>query len=62
MLVTPALIKQFGWKVGDRLTSARELKTDGSLDWEFEIVGTFAALRDRLLLHSQVFVARKTPM
>lgn len=47
MLVTPALIKQFGWKVGDRLTlRSRELKTNGSPDWEFEIVGTFAALHD----------------
>lgn len=47
MLVTPALMNQFGWKVGDRLTlRSRELKADGSGDWDFEIVGIFQALRD----------------
>lgn len=47
MLITPAMIKQFGWKVGDLLTlRSHELKTDGSGDWEFEIVGIFEALND----------------
>jgi len=47
MLVTPALMKQFGWKIGDRLTlRSRELKADGSGDWDFEIVGIFEALID----------------
>jgi putative ABC transport system permease protein len=47
MLVTPALMKQFGWKVGDRLTlRSRELKADGSGDWDFEIVGIFEALKN----------------
>jgi putative ABC transport system permease protein len=47
MLITPAMIKQFGWKVGDQLTlRSRELKADGSGDWSFEIVGIFEALND----------------
>jgi len=42
MLVTPVLLKLFDWKVGDRVTlRSRELKIDGTADWEFEIVGTF---------------------
>jgi len=42
MVATPTLLKEFGWKVGDRVTlRSRELKLDGSPDWEFQIVGTF---------------------
>ena len=43
MLATPALLKQFGWKIGDTVTLRSSiLKTDGSSDWSFDIVGTFA--------------------
>jgi putative ABC transport system permease protein len=43
LLVTPALLKQFEWKVGDRITvrSRDERQRDGSPDWTFEIVGVF---------------------
>lgn len=43
ILVTPALLEQFEWKVGDRVTvrSRGELQRDGSPDWTFEIVGVF---------------------
>jgi len=42
ILVTPLLMKDLEWKVGDRLTlRSKELKQDGSPDWDFEIVGTF---------------------
>lgn len=42
MLVTPALLDQFGWKIGDTVTlRSRELRTDGSGEWPFVIVGTF---------------------
>ncbi len=42
MLVTPAMLTQFGWKVGETiplLTTDR--KTDGTTTWMFNIVGTF---------------------
>jgi putative ABC transport system permease protein len=42
MLVTPATLQHFGWKVGDMITvRSQALKTDGSRDWTFSIVGTF---------------------
>jgi putative ABC transport system permease protein len=42
MLVTPALLQYFGLKVGDAITvKSQTLKTDGSRDWMFSIVGTF---------------------
>jgi putative ABC transport system permease protein len=44
MLVTPGLLKQWGWKVGDTVTlNSSTLKADGSSNWTFTIVGTFAA-------------------
>lgn len=44
MLATPALLRQFGWRVGDTVTLRSQiLKTDGSTDWAFKIVGTFDA-------------------
>jgi putative ABC transport system permease protein len=44
MLVTPDLLKHWGWKIGDTITlNSSTLKTDGSPDWTFTIVGTFAA-------------------
>jgi len=42
MLATPAMLQHFGWKVGDTITiRSQTLKTDGSRDWMFSIVGTF---------------------
>ncbi|MES1263846.1 MAG: ABC transporter permease, partial [Peristeroidobacter soli] len=43
MLVSPDLLEQFDWKVGQRVTvrSRADLQRDGSPDWTFEIVGTF---------------------
>jgi putative ABC transport system permease protein len=47
MIATPALLKQFGWKVGDHIVlKSWMLRTDGSPYWNFHIVGTFAPLRD----------------
>jgi putative ABC transport system permease protein len=42
MLASPALLQHFGLKVGDTITvRSPTLKTDGSRDWMFSIVGTF---------------------
>jgi len=39
------LVDRYGWKVGQKLPIASEIhaKTDGSLDWEFDLVGVFDA-------------------
>jgi putative ABC transport system permease protein len=39
------LVDRFGWRVGQKLPIASEIhaKTDGSLDWEFDLVGVFDA-------------------
>ncbi len=44
-LVNAALMKKFGWKVGDKvpLHSTIWTQKDGSLDWTFDIVGSFDA-------------------
>jgi putative ABC transport system permease protein len=44
-LVNTALMKKFGWKVGDKvpLHSTIWTQKNGSLDWTFDIVGTFDA-------------------
>jgi putative ABC transport system permease protein len=45
-LVNSALMKQFGWKIGDKVplhTAIWTRKDDGSLDWTFDIVGSFDA-------------------
>jgi putative ABC transport system permease protein len=44
-LVNMALMKKFGWKVGDKvpLHSTIWTQKNGSLDWTFDIVGTFDA-------------------
>jgi putative ABC transport system permease protein len=40
MLSTRPMLEMFGWKVGDTVTLRSEtLKTDGSPDWTFQIVG-----------------------
>lgn len=42
MLATPAMLQHFGWRIGDTVTvRSQTLKTDGSRDWMFSIVGTF---------------------
>lgn len=47
MLATPALLQSFGWKLGDAVTLRSQLlKTDGTSDWRFNIVGTFRATSD----------------
>ena len=43
-LVDVALMKKFGWKVGDKLPLHSTIwtqRSDGSLNWTFDIVGTF---------------------
>jgi len=45
-LVNVALMKKFGWTVGDKVPLHSTIwtqKKDGSLDWTFDIVGTFDA-------------------
>jgi putative ABC transport system permease protein len=47
MLATPALLQYFGWKLGDAvILRSQLLKTDGTSDWTFNVVGTFRATRD----------------
>ena len=47
MLATPAMLQYFGMKVGDAITlRSQTLKTDGSRDWTFHIVGTFDTVKD----------------
>jgi len=44
VLVNSALMKKFGWHVGQKLPLHSTIwtqKSDGSLDWTFDIVGTF---------------------
>jgi putative ABC transport system permease protein len=44
-LVNDALMKKFGWKVGDKIPLHSTIwtqKKDGSLDWVFDIVGSFS--------------------
>jgi len=45
-LVNVALMKTFGWKVGDKVPLHSTIwtqKSNGSLEWSFDIVGTFDA-------------------
>jgi len=47
MLATPPLLQYFGLKVGDTITvRSQTLKTDGSRDWTFSIVGTFDTVKE----------------
>jgi putative ABC transport system permease protein len=65
-LVNTALLRKFGWKIGDRLPMHSTIwtqKSDGSLDWKFDIVGTFAvkdatqasAQSSTVLFHHEMF-------
>ncbi len=47
MIATPAMLRQFGWKVDDTIVlKSPTLRTDGSPYWRFHIVGTFQASQD----------------
>jgi putative ABC transport system permease protein len=47
MLSTPAMLDYFGWKVGDRVNLRSDIvRTDGTRQWTFDIVGTFAPKRN----------------
>jgi putative ABC transport system permease protein len=65
-LVNSALMKKFGWKVGDKIPVHSTIwtrKDDGSLDWTFDIAGTFdakdptqaSAQSTTLLFHYELF-------
>jgi putative ABC transport system permease protein len=43
VIVGVTVAKQFGWKVGDRipLHGLNTTKTDGTSDWQFDVVGTY---------------------
>jgi putative ABC transport system permease protein len=44
MVVTPAMLDRYGWKVGDKIpVESRILKQDGSGQWIFDLVGVFDA-------------------
>lgn len=44
VLITADIGEKYGWKVGDRVPlKSTTLQTNGSGDWVFDIVGTFAA-------------------
>lgn len=56
-LVNSALMKKFGWKVGDQLPLHSTIwtqKKDGSLNWRFDIVGTFD-VKDPVQASQQAF-------
>jgi putative ABC transport system permease protein len=43
ILVNVDLVKQYGWKVGDRIPlKTNVMQRSGSSDWTFEVVGTFS--------------------
>jgi putative ABC transport system permease protein len=64
-VVNVALMKKFGWKVGDKvpLHSTIWTRKNGSLDWTFDIVGSFdvkdptqaSAQSSSLLFHYEMF-------
>jgi putative ABC transport system permease protein len=65
-LVNEALLKKFGWKIGDKVPLHSTIwtrKDNGSLDWTFDIVGSFSvkdptqagAQSTTLLFHYELF-------
>ncbi len=48
-IVGETLAKQMGWKVGDRIPIQADIwpQNDGSLTWQFDIVGTFHNTKDQ---------------
>ena len=66
-LVGEALMKKYGWRLGDRVPLRTSVaQQDGSTDWTFEIVGTFAvagptAQENRIIVNYAYFdAARRT--
>jgi putative ABC transport system permease protein len=62
VLVNSALMKKYGWRAGDKLPLHSTIWTrrqDGSLDWTFDIVGTFESTdptqNSTLLFHYEYF-------
>jgi putative ABC transport system permease protein len=56
-LVNVALMKKFGWKVGDKIpihSTIWSQKSSGSLDWTFDIVGSFD-VKDSTQASAQAF-------
>lgn len=56
-LVNVALMKKFGWKVGDKIPIHSTIwtqKSSGSLDWTFDIVGSFD-VKDSTQASAQAF-------
>jgi putative ABC transport system permease protein len=57
-LVGETAMKKYGWKIGDRIPITSEIWTrssDGSSNWEFEIVGTYTVGSDANSGNSFVF-------
>src|SRR6202789_928695 len=65
-LVNVALMKKFGWKVGDKVPLHSTIwtqKKDGSLDWTFDIIGSYdvkdptqaGAQASNFLFHYELF-------
>jgi putative ABC transport system permease protein len=65
-LLNAALMKKYGWKVGDKVPLHSTIwtqKSDGSLDWTFDVVGSFSvkdptqagAQSSTLLFHYELF-------
>lgn len=45
MLVTPALLDYYGWRIGDQVTIGSQiLQRDGSPNWAFDLIGTFDSI------------------
>lgn len=60
-LVRQPLLQKYGWKIGDRIPLITNVaKTDGAMDWSFDIVGTYtdsdvAGGSDVILIHYDYF-------
>ena len=59
-VASEALAAQFGWKVGDMVPISSSIypRQDGSMDWQYELVGTYVAPEDSggpFLMHYDYF-------
>lgn len=70
ILVGEALMRRFGWKVGQRIPLQSTIfpNRDGTLNWQFDIVGTIttrkgrdAGFTDQLILMHYEYFAESTP-
>ena len=70
ILVGEALMRRFGWKVGQRIPLQSTIfpNSDGTLNWQFDIVGTIttrkgrdAGFTDQLILMHYEYFAESTP-